>query len=268
MEAVIESSRVGDIEIAYRVAGTGTEGTPWVFVHGLGEDSRSWKAQLDVLGESRPVYAVDVRGHGGTTLGNADGTLAQLGGDLLRFLATIGPSVCVGFSMGGAIVLQAAAMQDSPLVRHAICVCTSSIVGSRVADRFRTRADGIDSSGREYARAALIENLTTNVLQDANWWTDDLEERLTAIGDGAGYANGARAMASMNAAPLTPRLESITVPVDVFVGEHDTSCPWKVGEIIVDAVPDGRCHLLPGVGHFVNIEDPGVLTRSLLGLSV
>lgn len=220
---------------------------------------------MDALGETRPVYAVDVRGHGRSSIGRADGTLRQLADDLLGFLELVGPSVCVGFSMGGAIVLAAATRQPT-LVKHAVPICTSSVVGGRAAERFRTRAAGIEAEGGRFARAALTENLSANVLHRPTDWESQLAARVAAIGDGDGYANGALAMASMHEDPLTPRLTSVTAPVDVFIGEQDASCPWRAGEIIVDAVPDGRCHLLPGVGHFVNIEQPDLLTEALANL--
>lgn len=255
--------RVGDIDVTFRQSTEAGASDPWVFVHGLGEDSNSWATQQDAFAPTRATYAVDVRGHGGTTLGVADGTLSQLADDLLGFLEHVGPSACVGFSMGGAIVLAAAARQQQPLVSHAVCVCTSSVVGSRVSQRFQARAAGIHAEGREFARAALIENLTTSVLRRPARWDAELEARLSAIGDGSGYANGALAMASMKADPLTPQLASVRCPVDVFVGENDASCPWRAGEIIVEAVPNGSLHMLPGVGHFVSIEDPDVLTSKL-----
>ncbi|TYB44004.1 alpha/beta fold hydrolase [Actinomadura chibensis] len=266
MRIDVDVVRVDDIAVGYRHAGSGRSGVPWVFVHGLGEDSASWAAQLSVIGETRPAFAVDVRGHGRTRLGRADGTLRQLADDLLGFLRTVGPSVCVGFSMGGAVVLAAAA-REPELVEHVVPVCTSSVVGRRAAERFRTRADGIEAGGAEFARASLSENLTANVPdRPPAGWAEQLASRLAAIGDGKGYANGARAMASMHEDPLTPRLAGVRAPVDVFVGERDTSCPWRAGEIIAGAVSDGRCHLLPGVGHFVNIERPDVLTGALTSL--
>lgn len=266
MQITTDTIRIDGTTIGYLQAGDPDSAVPWVFVHGLGEDSTSWTPQLNALATTRPVYAIDVRGHGRTDLGDADGTLRQLANDLLDFLEKIGPSVCVGFSMGGAIVLAAAASDRGHLVERAVCVCTSSVVGSRIADRFRTRAEGIARDGVEYARAALIDNLTINVLVKPSEWEDEVATRLAAIGDGAGYANGARAMASMNEDPLTPQLATVGCPVDVFVGEHDVSCPWRAAEIIVEAAPNARAHLMLGVGHFVNLEHPEVLTEALLEL--
>jgi pimeloyl-ACP methyl ester carboxylesterase len=257
---------LGDIKVHYRMRGAREAGLPWVFVHGLGEDSATWDVQQRALGRTRRTYAVDVRGHGGTGLGNADGTLRQLGDDLLAFLAAVpGPSVCVGFSMGGAIVLTAA-IERSPLVAHAVVVCSSSVVGGQAATRFRDRAIGIDEHGRAFALAAQAENLESAVRQRPADWKAQVAIREAAIGDGAGYGNGSLAMASMHENPLTPALPKIKCRTDVFAGEFDTACPVRAGEMIAGAIPDGHFHVLSGVGHFVNIERPKVLTDALIAL--
>lgn len=99
-------AKLGDIVVNYSVMG---EGPPVVFVHGLAEDRSSWTHVRDKLSNYR-TYAYDLRGHGETSLGVEDGSLAQLGGDLVRFLEIVsGPAVCVGYSLGGTVVLWAAA---------------------------------------------------------------------------------------------------------------------------------------------------------------
>jgi len=50
-------------------------GEPLVLVHGLGDDHRAWRKVLPWLALERRVIACDLRGHGQTTLGAADGTL-------------------------------------------------------------------------------------------------------------------------------------------------------------------------------------------------
>ncbi len=126
--------RLGDIEVAYAHAGTGD---PVVMVHGLAEDGASWagvQARLDGFAS----YAYDLRGHGATGLGEAQGTLAQLGGDLIRFLEGVtGPAACVGYSLGGTVVLWVAAERPD-LVRRAVVIGTSTVVGRTAAGFFRT----------------------------------------------------------------------------------------------------------------------------------
>src|SRR5262245_50525805 len=119
-----------DIDVEYTRA---EEGPPVVLVHGLAEDLSSWRSVQHAL-TGRTIYAYDLRGHGATTLGNADGTLSQLCDDLLAFIGEIsGPAAVVGYSLGGTIVLSAAAERPD-LVRRAVVIGTSSVVGRRAGE--------------------------------------------------------------------------------------------------------------------------------------
>lgn len=257
------SITVGDIEVHHRRVGD-TDGPSWVLVHGIGEDGSSWGRVQELLEPHVTSYAVDVRGHGATPLGDADGSLAQLTDDLRGVLEAVGPSVLVGFSMGGSIALSAAAR--TPLVQRVVGIGTSSVVGRRAAESFRADATAIDATGGPAAREAAARFLG-GVQDPPPDWEDERGARLEALGDGAGFANAARAMASLAESPLTPVLPDITVPVDLLVGELDRVCPMKAARMIVDAVPDGRARELPGVGHFAAVEDAAGLARALLDVT-
>ena len=66
----------GDIETAWFEVG---RGAPLVLVHGLADDHRLWRKVVPDLSVSHRLILYDLRGHGETTLGAANGTLAQLG---------------------------------------------------------------------------------------------------------------------------------------------------------------------------------------------
>jgi hypothetical protein len=77
------TAAIDDITIVFRAVG---QGPP--VVRGMAQDRRSWSAQQEALCDVR-TYAYDLRGHGETSLGEADGTLAQLGLDLIGFLENV-----------------------------------------------------------------------------------------------------------------------------------------------------------------------------------
>lgn len=246
---------LGDLVVTYREAG---EGSPVVLVHGLAQDHRMWDVPQRELVSWRTL-AYDVRGHGGTSLGKPDGTLAQLGGDLIAFLERFGPARCVGFSLGGTVALWAAAERPN-LVPAVLALATSSVVGRAAAGFFRDRIELFDGGDDAAVRAAVTED-TLGQLSGAE---ADLEgivaDRMEAIGDRGGYMNAARAMAAMNADPLNERLRKITSPVLVVSGENDAFCPRKAADIMLEYLPDGRFVELPGVGHLVTDTDPEAVT--------
>lgn len=258
--------QIGDITVAYRESGSGD--TPVVLVHGLAEDKTSWAPTQSDLTDLH-TFAYDLRGHGDTTLGDADASLPQLGGDLIGFLETItGPAVVVGFSLGGTIALWAAAERPD-LVTHLVVLGTSSVVGRGAAQFYAHRIEqAADTSTAEF-RAALRDD-TAAAITTAHDRIDEITAaRLTAIGDGGGYANAARAMAALNGAPLTPRLADVKAHVDVVGADGDTFCPAKAASIVVDALADVTYREVPNAGHLMNVDNPdavsAVLRDSIIG---
>ncbi len=250
---------LGDIEVAYTEAG---HGDPVVLVHGLAEEKGMWAVQQRDLTGVR-TFAYDLRGHGGTTLGQADATLAQLGRDLLAFLGKVsGPAAVVGFSLGGTVALWAAAERPD-LVTRAVVLGTSSVVG-RAATGFYARriAQAADTSSEEF-RTGLRDDTAAGLAVAHHRLDEVVAARLAAVGDGRGYASAARAMASLNQDPLTPRLADVQVRVDVVGATGDTFCPAKAAAILTGALPDVTYHEIPHAGHLMNIDDPDAVTAAL-----
>lgn len=252
-----ETIRLRDIDVRYRVAGTGP---PVVMVHGLAEDHLTWRHQQDVLTGYR-THAYDIRGHGGTTLGDADGTPEQLRDDLLAFLDTVtGPAFVVGFSLGGTIALAAAA-RDDRLVTGVVALGASTKVGRAAAGFY---AERIARSGDPDRMAQALREDTEAGLHDRTCDVDAVTaRRLAAVGDGRGYANAATAMAALHDRPLTPALVDIACPVTVIGGEHDTFCPRKAADIILETLPRAEYHEIPGAGHLMNVDRPDAVTTAV-----
>jgi 3-oxoadipate enol-lactonase len=253
--------RCRDLEVAIGAWGSGR---PLVLVHGLGEDHRAWRKVLPGLALGRRVIAYDIRGHGETTLGEADGTLTQLAGDLVALLDTLGldrVDVC-GFSLGGTVALRAAI--DAPdRVRRLVPLATSSRVGRAVVPWYLERADLADR-GRDALHPVLEEDtrqLFPNAPAEAvaHW-----RIRREATEDPRGFANACRAMAALNGAPLDPELPGIQAPALVISGELDELCPPRAWEIVASSIPCARLAVVPGCGHPVAVECPFELTDLLV----
>src|SRR5213078_105193 len=120
-------ARCDDIDVTWFQAG---RGDLLILVHGLADDHRAWRRTLPDLLLRHRVLMYDLRGHGETTLGEADGSLRQLGQDLVALLDAleIEHARVAGFSLGGTIAMRAAI--DHPDRASALAlVATSSRVG-------------------------------------------------------------------------------------------------------------------------------------------
>ena len=257
-----EHTHIRDIEVAWTESGNGE---PVVFVHGLAESRQSWAAQQLALTGCR-TFAYDVRGHGDTTVGEGAGTAQQLSDDLVGFLENVtGPAVCVGYSMGGTIVLGAAAMRPE-LVTRAIVLGTSSVVGRGAAEFFMGRIALVETGSRAEFAVALGEDTALAISNPEVDVEEVTARRLAAVGDGRGYVNAARAMAGINLNPLTDTLAEVKTHVDVVGGEFDTFCPRKAADLLMAGLPDSTYWEIAGVGHLMNVDNPKEVTRLLESL--
>ncbi len=251
-------ARLADIDVGYTHMG---EGPPAVMLHGLAEDRSSW-ADVQRRLSDFTTYAYDLRGHGESELGEAEGTLEQLGGDLIAFLeAQTGPADCIGYSLGGAVVLWVAARRPD-LVTRATVAGTSTVVGRRAAGFFRDRIETIRSDFSGFATALKEDTRQQLVVAD-----DRLEEvaarRLKAIGTGDGYVNAARAMARLHEDPLTQLLPDIACPVHVIGGEADVFCPRKAADIMIAALRHGTYHEVAQAGHLMSVDQPDAYAEAI-----
>ncbi|MBZ4014392.1 alpha/beta fold hydrolase, partial [Streptomyces purpurogeneiscleroticus] len=208
----------------------------------------------------------------GSGVGAAEGSLEQLREDLLEFLRGVtGPAVCVGFSLGGAVVLAAAAAAPG-LVTGAVVFGTSTVVGKAAVEfyeeRIRLVRDGDRQQLAEVMRADTVAALHRTD-GDGDVDVDAVTaRRMAAVGDGAGYANAAAAMAGLRERPLTPALADITCPVVVVGAAEDAFCPRKAAEIMLDGLRGAECEVryeeIPAAGHLMNVERPEEVTARLV----
>lgn len=249
---------VGDLSVAYRAAG---QGDPVVLIHGLGQDHGIWGTIQDAWPDARTL-AYDLRGHGSTTLGVPEGTLAQLGSDLVGLLERVGPATCVGFSLGGSVALWAASERPD-LVVAVVAVATSSVVGRVAAEAMGERIGQVESGGLGRLHEVLASDTRSQLAGDETRLEDIVAARAAATSGVGGYLNGARAVRDMRDHPLQERLGSVGQPVLVVNGSRDPWCPRRAAEIMLEALPNASFVELEGVGHLVTDVAPGALLERI-----
>lgn len=84
------------------------KGTPFVLLHGNGENGDYFKNQIDYFSNDYRVIAVDTRGHGKSPRGIAPFTMNQFAEDLNSFLEdnNINNIILLGFSDGANIAIK------------------------------------------------------------------------------------------------------------------------------------------------------------------
>src|SRR5437879_3497178 len=114
-------AEVGDARVFYTDEGGGDP--PMLFVHGYTCDSHDWSWQLAHFAADHRVIAVDLRGHGRSSVPESGYDCRTFAEDLAALLRTLGcaPVVAVGHSMGG-LVVSALAVEHPDLVQAVVAV--------------------------------------------------------------------------------------------------------------------------------------------------
>jgi 3-oxoadipate enol-lactonase len=252
--------RCGDIDVAWSRVG---RGEPLVLVHGLADDHRAWRRSLPDLMLRRQVILYDLRGHGETSLGEPDGSLRQLGADLIALLDAlqVDRADVAGFSLGGTIAMRVA-IDHPERVRGLVLVATSSRVGRAAADWYRERIEMVER-GDPRLRETLDADTADVYAQAPGELEEGLLIRRQSTSDPRGYRNACAAMASLSANPLDPELSGIGAPTLIVASDLDRHCPPKAAEIIAGGLRGSRLEIIPGAGHAIPVEKPGELAGAM-----
>jgi pimeloyl-ACP methyl ester carboxylesterase len=236
-------------------------------VHGLADDHRAWRRLVAPLMLERRVVLYDLRGHGESALGAGDGTLEQLGADLVGLLDAleIERPVVAGFSLGGTIAMRAAIDHPERIAAIAL-VATSSRVNSAARDWYLERARLAAAGESSELRETLDRDTEDVYRQDLDEVPDGLTIRRQSTQDPGGYANACRAMAHLNRAPLDDELGGIRARTAILAGELDQHCPPRAGEIIADRIDGSALTVLAGAGHPLPVERPTAVLKAIQSL--
>ena len=240
---------VGGRRIRHLRAGPAT-GAPLLLLHGFGADMSTWMFNQGALAEDRPVFAVDLPGHGGSSKEVGEGTIEGLAEAVLAYMDAVGidSAHIVGHSLGGAIATLIAL--DSPERVTGLTLIAPAGFGDEIAQDF---IEGFIGETRARKLKPFIEMLVA----DPDLVTADMVEEvlkfkrldgaltaLRAIAD-ASFSDGAQTFS------LRDRLGDVDVPVRVIWGETDRILPVGHAEGLPHSVAVTR---LAGAGHIPHME--------------
>lgn len=257
-----QKAQVGDIHIAYEVAG---EGHPLVLISGVGYGSWFWHKIVPPLAAHFRVITFDNRGAGGSSKPDGPYTTQMMAADTAGLLDTLGVRrACVmGHSLGGFIA-QELALARPDLVERLILASTTyggpnviPITPEALEVLTKREGDPVElvKRGIRVACAPGFAERNPAVVQEL------LEYRLTNPVPPPQYQAQVMAGATHNA---ESRIGQITCPVLVLFGEHDRVVPPGNAELLAAKLPNAQIKILPGVGHIFPIEDPEATVEAIL----
>lgn len=237
-----------------------------VLLHGFPLSSAMWRDQVACLADRYRVVAPDLRGFGGSSLGDWPGhgapSLDRYTDDAVALIDRLGiarPVTVVGFSMGGYVALN--------LLRRHPTRCDSLVL-------MDTRAQADDDTQRatrlkmaegvgEWGSARVAELMRPKLFgSGASRQTIDETVAVIAATDPAAIAAAQRAMAARP--DSTPWLATISIPTLVLVGADDAISTAGEMKTIAEAIPSARFVVVPDAGHMAPVERPDEVSRALL----
>ncbi|MGA7670614.1 MAG: 2-succinyl-6-hydroxy-2,4-cyclohexadiene-1-carboxylate synthase [Nitrolancea sp.] len=244
------------------------EGPPFVLLHGFTGSAEGWRAHLDVFGEHFTSYAVDLIGHGKTESPHVAERygMERCVEDLLVLFdrLEIEQMALLGYSMGGRSALQLAVAAPE---RISALVLESASPGIPDAAELAARvksdealAQSIERDGLEafidYWEGLPLFASQRNLPPDV--WQRHRMQRLN--NDPVGLANSLRGMGAGAMQPVWERLDALTMPTLLMVGELDEKYV-KQGREMAEPMPNASLTVVPKVGHAVHLEAPETFDR-------
>lgn len=241
---------------AYLSLGRG--GVPALLLHGFAGDSLTWQYNLSPLAAGRRVLAVDLPGHGGSTLNVGEGRVGDFAPWLVRLLNALEiPRVhAIGHSMGGFVALE--------LARHAPeRVASLSLVASaglgpdfdlaflRRVTALSSPAEGQACAERLFATPSPLAERIGEVLhaQAADPARRAALERIVA----GSFATAAERWRPVDWGAVVP-------PVQLLWGRDDRIIPLPPPDRLPPAAP---LHVFDNTGHLPHSEAATPVTATL-----
>jgi pimeloyl-ACP methyl ester carboxylesterase len=239
-----------------------------VFVHGFLCTHEDWKLQLIELQKNHEVVACDLRGHGRTPGRPQECSIEHYGGDVAALTANLdfSKAVLVGHSMGCRVVLEANRIAPERVAGIVLVDGSRFGTGDPAAAEAAAQAQ-ITQAGY----AAWAEELFRQMFFQSTPATERLVARAVRQSAEIGAALWPRA-ARWDAGTLEAALAAVRAPVlviqtttrDPATGKRG---PMRAGQsspfldLLRSTLKNCRIEVLPGLGHFPQLEAPERVNR-------
>ena len=255
---------VNGLETNYTLSGPDTA-PALTFVPGQSFTLETWAEQVPAFNDRFRVLCLDLRGHGGTALGDIkeEMTLFDLAADIIGLWDALGieKSHYVGKSLGGMIGYEMALAHADRL--HSVTfVATQGQMPEGSLERMRGYVEDFRKSERKMGLAA--ERLLARYLPEDYQAREpenfaQLENSISALSVES-YAYTTEALNRMR---YDERLEEIQVPTMVIAGEIDAPTPPARMEVYRDRIAGAGWAVIEDAAHLPNFEKPAAFNEAL-----
>lgn len=238
------------------------QGTPILFLHGIGGGAHVFEPQLDHFGRQYRAIAWEMPGYAGSAplpLVTMEALAASLGG-FIRALGLDRP-ILVGHSLGGMIVQRLLA--EAPHIARAVVLSqTSPVFGARDpawAENFIASKLGPLDAGQSMPQLA-DDAVRSSAAPDADPARLAAARAAFAATPASTYRDMIHVMPGFDMRDALPK---IAVPTLVLAGSRDESAPPAGCQRMAARIPGARYAEIDGVGHLAHAERPAAFNAAL-----
>lgn len=249
----------------------GAGGVPIVFVHGFACSRDDWGAQVRHFSPLRQVIACDLPGHGATPGGRAEASIERCAAAVAALLEELdAPVVLAAHSLGCRVVLEAHRLAPARVAAIAL------IDGSRMGTGDPAQAEEAMRAAIEFTGyPAFAEAFVAQMFVRPHPAAAAIIERARRLPAEIG-AGLLPAMVRWDAQHMDEALAAIRVPLLVIQAttlnaerkrvslKAGETTPWL--ELVRRHAPQARIEVIPGIGHFAQIEAAGQVNALLATL--
>jgi pimeloyl-ACP methyl ester carboxylesterase len=259
--------------IAVRDEGQDSGGEALLLIHGMAGSSLAWREIVPLLAKKYRVIAPDLLGHGQSSKPRTDYSLGAFAVGLRDVLDElgVGSATVVGQSLGGGIAMQF--MYQHPDYCRRLVLISSGGLGQEVGLILRLLA----APGAELVMPIIAPPVVLRAGNSVRSW---LSSRGLRSPRGAEMWSAYSSFADRQTRDAFLRtLRSVVdyrgqsvsalnrlnlredMPTLAIWGEQDAIIPVEHAYSALKARPNCRLEVLPGVGHFAQVEAPGAVAE-------
>jgi 3-oxoadipate enol-lactonase len=229
-----------------------------VFIHGTGDDHRTWQGQREFFAGPHAVLDVDLPGRGYRVEEQPLDSHDDNARDVLLRMDAVGmlQAVLIGHSAGGAVAMMIA-LQRPEQVLGLVLVATGARleVSPGALDAARRRAEGHpDAPLRPIPLETVVAASTP-------------PQRMSRLAELTMQAPAQAVYADLLANrrfDVVSRVPSITAPTLVISCSDDRLVPRPLAESLAASIPGAQLVILPECGHYPHVEQAAVFNLTLM----
>jgi pimeloyl-ACP methyl ester carboxylesterase len=246
-----------------------TDRTPVVLLHGLNDSHLTWRRVAPDLAKERPVFALDLPGHGLSERPDASYELSWYAHVVARWLEkrNLDSVDIVGHSFGGGVALTL--LLECPKRLRRLVLVASGGLGREIAMSLRLASipKVVERFGQPFmnvgTRLALMAMGRTLLAEDAHLLARMSAQRGTARAF-ARTVEDLMDWRGQRQSFLARAHEVSTLPaIAVFWGDRDTIIPHAHANMLRLSVEGVRLTLFPGCGHYPHEQRPDAFVAAL-----